>query len=243
MRLVSLTAFLLTVFALLAITPAAQAAFVAPSQWARGTDVRSTYQEWDRFDTPAGPNAPNSPNVPVAAAVAAAPFNTAGVANLVDTSGGSFVTSGGNIYSPTAVVSVDATVPNFDAPTAQWTTVVLQTRTQGTAVDLSTVQLTADSVVYQPIDSALVFTQVLGGFGGTLEDRWFQFVVPGNSASYLIEFNAPSSSMSLDKVSVDTFWTAAQTPIVEPNPVPEPATWLTLLCGGLALLVGRFLRK
>jgi hypothetical protein len=216
-----------------------RAAFVSPTQWQRAVDIRSTYQEWDRFDSPAGPNAPNIPNVPVGASVTAAPFNPVGVANVLDNSGASFVTSGGNIYSPTAVVDVDSTIPNYDAPSANWTTLIVQTRTQGTSIDLNSLQVVADSVAYQPIDSALLFTQVLGGFGGVLEDRWFQFTIPGNSASYLVQFNGAGSSMSLDKLSVDSVWTAAQASIVEPNPVPEPTTWALAICGLACALATR----
>ena len=219
-----------------AVVPSASGAFVAPTQWTRGVDARSTYQEWDRFTDPLGPNAPNSPGVPVGAVVDAAPFNSAGVANVVDSSGASFATSGGNIYSPTAAIDIDATVPNFNAPAALWTTVLLQIRTQGSELNPASVHVVADGTTYTPMDSALLFQQVLGGFGGVLQDRWFQFTIPGNSASYLVEFAGAMESTSLDKVSIDTVWTSAQSPLVESNPVPEPST-LTLLFASLLGLV------
>jgi hypothetical protein len=68
-----------------------------------------------------------------------------------------------------------------------------------------------------------MFSQELGGFGGTLEDRWFQFVVPGNAASYTIEFAGAAESVSLDKLAVDTVWTDAANPLREPNPLGPPS--------------------
>lgn len=214
----------------------AYADFVAPTQWTRGSDPKSTYQGWDIFASPAGPNAPNSPGSPPAAVVDAPPFNPNGAANVFDSSGGSFITSGGNIYSFSVPTDIHVTVPNYAAGAATFTTLILQTRTQGTPMDLSTVSLVAGANTYTPVSSALLFSQTLGGFGGLLEDRWFEFQVPGNAASYAFEFKAEESSMSLDRVAVDTIWTSAAQPVLEPNPVPEPAT-VVLLTLGLAGVV------
>lgn len=226
-----LSTFLLGGFSL------AQAAFVAPASWVRGVDPGSTYQEWDVFTSTTGPNAPNSPGVPPAAVVAAAPFNPNGVADAFDTAGGSFVTGGGNIYSPTAIVDVDVLVPNYAAGAATWTTVLLQTRTQGNSIDPAGVRLSGPGGTLAPVDSALLFVQPLGGFGGNLEDRWFEFIVPGNAASYLLEFAGAASSVSVDKISVDTVWTSAANPLRDPNPVvPEPrAGVLAILAAGVSL--------
>ncbi len=206
----------------------AVAAFVSPSGWTR-SDASSTYQEWDKFSSPAGPNAPNSPNVPAGAVVDAAPFNPNGAANVIDSSGASFVTSGGNIYSPSAIIDIDVQVPNYNAGAALWTTIILQTRTQGSLLDLNSIRIEHNSNTYTPVEQQLMFQQNLGGFGGVLQDRWFEFHLPGNAASYTIQFAGAESSVSLDKVAVDTIWTAAASPINEPQPVPEPA--------GLALAI------
>lgn len=215
-----------------------EAAFSPPTMWARSVDGRSTYQEWDKFVAPAGPNPPNSPNVPLGASVDAAPFNPNGVADVVESSGASFITSGGNIYSPTAVTDFDVSVPNFGAA-ATWTTVLVQLRTQGSLLDVSAVRVTGGGGPYAAVDSALLFSQALGGFGGVLEDRWFEFHLPGNAGAYLVEFHAAESSMSLDKLAIDTVWTSAATPIDEPNPVPEPGAIALLAGGTLAALAWR----
>ena len=70
----------------------AQAAFVVPGF--RG-GANTTYQEWNVFSSTGGPNAPDVAN-----------SNVNGAANVVELSGGAFVTSGGNIYSPTFVTSI-----------------------------------------------------------------------------------------------------------------------------------------
>jgi hypothetical protein len=233
MRVVSFRGLSLAM--LMAMTGVVHAALIAPSSWVRGVDPSSTYQEWDIFNSPAGPNPPNSPGVPAGSTVAAAPFNSNGVANVVETSGASFRTGGGNIYSPSAIVDVDVTVPNFAAAAATWTTVILQTRTQGSSLDVGSVRLTSPAGTVSPADSALLFTQALGGPGGTLEDRWFQFVLPGNAAAYTLEFAGAETSVSLDKVSVDTVWTTAATALQDPNPVPEPAAGTLAFIAGSAI--------
>lgn len=227
----------------LAASPAI-AAFVSPTQWVRSADPRSTYQEWDKFVSSAGPNSPNSPNVPVGAVVDAPPTNPNGTADLIETSGTSFVTGGGNIYSFAAATDFDVTVPNYSEPSASWTTVLVQLSTLGSLLDSASVRVSSGGTTYQPVESALLFSQVLGGFGGVQQDRWFEFHLPGNAASYLVEFNSVESSMSLDRVAVDTAWTSAATPLNAPNPVvPEPGS-VGLALGGIGLLFAhRALRR
>lgn len=184
-----------------------QAAFVAPA-FRGGADT--TYQEWNVFTSSAGPNTPDVAN-----------SNVNGTANVVETSGGSFVTSGGNIYSFSVPTFFTVTVPDFDLGSGYVTNAVVQIRTQGTPVDTT-------SVLFNGVaanSATLLYTEALGGFGGALEDWKFIYTgVLSNLAVDTITFNATGSSLSLDRVSVDTQATA----------VPEAGS---LVLGGLVSVV------
>ena len=214
---------------------AANAAFVTPEQWTRPTSEaeavagRTTYQEWNVFASPGGPNDPDvaewNPNA------GAGP--NAGKANLFDSSGASFVTGGGNIYSPSAALALDADVPSFGLGAEYRTTVLFQVRSLGSELDYDTVRLTyADGGgTSQTIsaDSRRELARVqLGGFGGAQVDTLFAFEVPFSPASFKIEFDGAESSVSLDAVAVDTLTSV----------VPEPGA-LALGFGGAALLMAR----
>ncbi|MBX9654394.1 hypothetical protein K2Y11_12335 [bacterium] len=175
------------VFGLAFSLTSVQAAFVVPGF--RG-EANTTYQEWNIFSSTAGPNAPDVAN-----------SNVNGTANVVELSGGAFVTSGGNIYSPTFVTSFSVTVPDFNLGSGYITNAVIQIRTQGTNVDNSSVLFNGVSAV----SATLLHSEVLGGFGGNLEDWEYVFSnVPSNLSLDTITFHAAGSSMSLDRLSVDT---------------------------------------
>jgi len=165
----------------------AQAAFIVPGF--RG-EANTTYQEWDIFTSFNGANAPD-----------VASSNPNGTASLTELTGSAFVTGGGNIYSPTVATSFTVSIPDFNLGSGYVTNVVIQIRTQGDEVDTS-------SMLFNGVaanSATLLFTQALGGFGGTLEDWEFVFTnVPSNLLVDTITFHAAESSMSLDKFSVDT---------------------------------------
>ena len=192
-----------------------QAAFIPPA-YRGGPDT--TYQEWNVFSTPAGPNAPDVAN-----------SNINGTANISESSGQSFVTSGGNIYSPTAVTFLTVTVPDFNLGSGYVTNAVVQIRTQGTPVDTASVLFNG----FAAESATLLHTEPLGGFGGNLEDWEFVYTgLLGNIAVDTITFHGSGSSMSLDRVSVDTQAVA----------VPEAGS---LVFGGIALatVVGMIRRR
>jgi hypothetical protein len=161
--------------------------------------------------------------------------------DVYDTSGGSFLTGGGNIYSPSLPIDIDVVTPNYNLGPSGWTTVVLQTVTLGTTLDLASVRVTSGGTTRYPIDAALLFTQPLGGFGGVQEDRWFEFHLPGNAESYTFELLASGGSLSFDRVAVDTIWVPGDAPIDEPNPVPEPSS--LVLTGAALFIFGMFVLR
>ncbi len=190
--------------------------FVEPTAWTRGVTANSTYQEWDVFTSTTIDPPLNAPDVG-SYSLPALPA----IHDVSDASGASFLTGGGNIYSFSTPLDVDIVLPNF-ASVGGWTTITLQTVTQGEVMDLDSLRIVLDSVAYTPVDNALLYTVPLGGFGGVQEDRWFEFHLPGNAALYTIEFSAAGSSLSLDKIAVDTAWTSNSTPMDEPSPLVPP---------------------
>ena len=216
--------------ALLGSFHTAQAAFVTPTEWMRpATDAEAqtglaTYQEWNIFSSPGGPNDPDVAEI----------NPNAGVANLIDTSGGSFVTGGGNIYSPGSVISVDADVPSYGLGAGYDTTVLFQLRSLGNEADYDTVRLTYEDGDGTPQTINALSRQelervALGGFGGSQVDSLFVFDVPFSPESFTIEFEAAGTSLSVDRVAVDTLTSV----------VPEPSGAIGLLTGVGALFCRR----
>ena len=87
------------------------------------------------------------------------------------------------------------------------TTVLVQIRTQGNEADAGSIRLNG---VIEPVEITELFRETVGGpFGGALVDFLVRFEVDGNAAAYDVTFAAAASSMSLDRVAVDTFAFAA----------------------------------
>lgn len=208
-----------------ALAVPASAAFVAPQSWDRGVGG-TTYQHWDVF-TATTDQAPDLANI-----------NGNGTAELDELTGGAFVTSGGNIYSPSVPTSFSVTISEADVPSpAHDVTAIVQIKTLGTELDYGSVLLNG----LAPVDSAELSRLALGGFGGEEVESWFLFNVPYASfgdgtpgvEDLTLTFNAAGSSLSLDQLAVDT----AIRPFgfyAEPNPVPEPGSLALLGLGALA---------
>jgi|688.fasta_scaffold00180_65 hypothetical protein len=176
----------------------AMANFIVPGFRGSGN---STYQEWNTFTSALG-----GINVPDVAS-----SNSNGLASLVQAIPGAFVTSGGNIYSPGSQVSFQVAVPDYGLGASFLTTAILQIRTQGTLPDVSGATfngLLADS-------TEMLSETPLGGFGGFLRDWRIQWNdVSGNLAINSIVFSSVETSMSLDRIAVDTIT----------SPIPEPSS-------------------
>lgn len=205
------------------------AAFVTPTNWTRPADAASatatltTYQEWNVFTSPGGPNAPDVANIN--------PNSIApNLANIADSSGASFVTSGGNIYSPTAPIIIEAQVPQYGLTGDFATSVVFQVRTLGSELNYDGVRLNYNDGTGDQSIAALSRQELsrvaLGGFGGSRVETLFVFDVPAAPSSFRFAFQAAEDSVSLDSVAIDTQTVA----------VPEPASVGLLAMVGAALL-------
>lgn len=208
--------------AVIAAASAAPAAFVEPSAWRRpvapaeAAMTRTTYQEWDVFFSSAGPNAPD-----------VAEINPNGVPDAFDAAwqtSGSFVTSGGNLYSFAGVIQPRVQVPLPPSSARTATEVLLQVRTFGALID--TDHLTVNGVpasqlgAYRYEERSRV--EISGGFGGFDVEHAWQFSV---SASELlrIDFAWGVSSSSLDRLAVDTRSMVRRTPVrIEAAIAPGP---------------------
>jgi hypothetical protein len=198
----------------------------APINWSAGA-VNSTAYHWNNFllgGTYPGPLVPDQ-----------ATFNP-GLSNagLTETTGMAFLTSGGNIYSPSFAIAISTTLPNYNfssTPGGDWnTTVFVQTRTIGSEINYAGLTLGwTDGVGPQSVTTAQAFySQELErvpnpGFGGFVVTNIWGFNVPFNPSQFTLNFAGAESSVSLDQLRVDTFAT----------PVPEPSSMMLL--GGAAL--------
>ena len=242
---------LLTVFTLLIAATSAQAVTFTPP-WTRNVDtVNTTFQHWDHFTDLTGPNAPDVVD-----------FNAYGTAGLVET-GPLFstfpppmgeppqkiITSTGNIYSFSRAMQFEVDVPH--GGTGDLTTVLLQTRTQASTLDLDSFMISYDdgsgAQIMSPLADALVHEEtIMSAFGpASVSDRAFLFNVPAVPPTLTFTFNAQTDNMSLDQVMIDTIVTTANEGFVDvvftefETPVPEPASAGLLACGALALLSRR----
>ena len=205
------------------LASSASADFIIPDTitygWERGATPLSTYAEWDVFTSPAGPNTPD-----VGSFVGGTLPATAADFNVVDNNeaSGACITGGGNIYSFGGVVSPQIEFGGFDLGAGYVTTVLLQVRTLGTEIDQSTLLLNGSIAASSVTELDRV---ALGGFGGSQVDTLFEFNLSGNLDSYVINFDALGSSLSLDRVAIDTF-----------TVVPAPGAAALLGLGGLVVV-------
>ncbi len=203
------------------ITHTAAAAFTTPADWVRPTDAASaqagltTYHEWQRFVSPVGPNTPNDGITGDTAATFALDGlwhinpNTGVTPDVYDTSGGSFVTSSGSIYSPMTPIRPVAEIGSYGLTTGV-TYFVVQLRTLGADVvtrDTDTsVALALNGTSVQALDGysyTELFRQPLGGFGGAIVDHRWTFAAP-DDAAFTLAWDVGNSSVSLDAIVIDT---------------------------------------
>lgn len=215
---------LIAVAAVLSSAPVFAVPFTAPS-WATSStplatavDENRTYQQWDIFNSAAGPNSPLTYNIN--------PYTTAAnAANAFDSAApgsGAFVTSGGNIYSPTGIIKPRALVPLAN----------LSGNVENVTVEIS---LGAGSQAITPTDftvngaavstlSNYVFTDNTDAASST-QRYLYTFTIP-DIATLQLDWGWDVTSGSLDAIAIQTQSVAT----------PEPASLALLGIGGAALL-------
>ena len=181
--------------------------------WIASPGAGSLYAEWNFFgdDDPATLLIEDStPDI--------ASFGLGGgTARLGETSGGAFVTSGGNIYSPSVVSAFTVSTPGL----AEAATVLLRVSTLGSLLS-TTATLNGIGATAQETFSATI----TGGFGGAEKDWVWSWTLPAAAASYEFAFESAASSVSLDQTAVFA------------APVPEPGTYAMFGLGLLAVAFG-----
>lgn len=209
--------------------PAAAATFAlsgltglaAPST--RGT-AGTTYYAWDTFTgNPASAGFPNL-TAPINDSTPELGTNP-GLALLVTNNSEDHISSSGNYYSSTGAVNETVTFDTSGVLGTGFTTLILQGVTAfgpfGTALTFSDINGVSPVVV-----------QGLNAAGNS--QFWAKWEIPGNQRSYTgTLLTGPNSFVSLDFLSVDTYWNAAG---YQPDTmaVPEPSVPAVLLLAGAA---------
>lgn len=144
-----------------------------------------------------------------------------GLKQTKENTGGAFLTSGGNIYSPAVATDFTVTLGGYVPTVAGTRVVALRTATLGNELDYASMLLNGlAGTRYETFRE-----NITGGFGGAeVETLWLWTLT--DATSYVFDFNAAASSVSMDQIA------AYVGPI---NAVPEPGTW-ALMAGGLGLV-------
>lgn len=190
-----------------------------PSAWARGTTSGSLYSEWNVFnDDIAGGNIQDtSPEI--------ANFG-GGTYQVAELIGSAFLTSGGNIYSPTTITAFDFTAGNLGGAPTDVRNVYLRIASLG-SFDTT---LNQSFTNFQLNGVAGTYTQLFNtaagpGQGNEVEGLVTWLNVP-NASLFHLNWNSVSSSVSLDQLSLDVGPVA---------PVPLPAAAYFMATGLVGL--------
>lgn len=176
------------------------------------TQVGPHYAEWNAFNDniPGGNIQDNTPDVS---------HIGGGTYQLNETTGSAFITSGGNIYSPSSPTAFTLTAGNLGSGTSN---VFLRVATVGafdTTLNQSLTGFTLNGV--SGAYSQLFNETITGGFGGNEVEGLVSWLGVTHTGSLNIAFHAIGSSVSLDQLSLDV------------APVPLPAA-VYLMGSGLA---------
>ena len=178
--------------ALILLFPLQASSQLITPEW-RGLPL-SNHAEWDIFT--AAKFEPNAPDV------------SGANASITGTTSSAFLTSSGNIYSFQA-----PTFFQLDASSVEGiANVFLQIKALGSSIDLAGAMLIADDAdcnpfAISPTHSMVISEEQLGGERGgigTLYTLQWDLRATPITGDYTILFNATESSLSLDRVSLDT---------------------------------------
>jgi hypothetical protein len=214
--------FLAATILLVTHTAASSAAFLTPNSsapvfedWTRGA-ANSVYAEWDVFTQANGGT--NSPDVGQSGVLGA---------TVVQDNAATFalITSGGNIYSFAGPTSFDVTVPGYGLGAGSNTRIVAQIATQGNPLLPSSLQMTYSNGGSITSPPTALYDRGAITDGAITRNEWLAvWDIPAfNPSSSKIEFAASTSSMSLDKVAVDTYVKVGSFAAL-PTAIPEPTT-------------------
>lgn len=200
-----------------------------PSDWTRGTTPGSHYAEWNLFnDDGAAANIQDtSPEV--------GSFG-GGTYEVAETTGAAFLTSGGNIYSPSAATAFNFTVGNLGGGSGDTHDVSLLISSVG-AFD-TTLNQSFTNFLLNGVAGAYTerFNEAItGGFGGNEVEALISWNDVPTASLFALTWNAVGSSVSLDQLSIDVSPGAS-------SPVPLPAA-AYLMISGLAGIVAMARRK
>ena len=197
---------------------ATQAVWNSANPWGGETPV--SYAEWNVFNS----TNDTAPDVAVTGAT---------TASVQETSGGAFLTGGGNIYSFSGATSFTATLSGSSSGLFD---VYLRIGTMGTLAN-STASLNGVSAT-----SVLQFNEdqgvVMGGATAEQELYWKWSNVTASNL-YTFKFSSTSSSMSLDQLAL----AAVSVPTVTPVPEPEAFSMMALGLGLMAFAAGRSVKR
>lgn len=205
-------------------------------------DPGSSFSGWDNFSLGGGdPNQVPSTYTPDVTGQ----FGTPSLLQL--NSGGSFLTSGGNLYSFAAAQDFTATVNSGGSSGAagdSFTRIVAQFQSLGTELDYESILLSSETGSAGTIAPNLLVETGrtdLGGFGGTEVRHLAVWDLASAQDAFRLDFNAAGSSMSLDQFSLNT--RVQSTPFGSVTAVPEPAGWAGLAAAGIGFAAWRARRR
>ena len=209
--------------------------------WNRG-DAGSTYNGWDFFEAVVPPADPflgfvdSTPDVD----------GQFGATGSISVGMGAIAVGSGNAYSPFAPLSFTSILPTGAG--ASNTRIVAQFQTGGSELDYDSILLSRDSLIAGTIAPTFVMEtgrSTLGGFGGDVVDYLALWDLAESQEEYRIDFEAASSSLSLQEFHVDTF--TSENAFVSPtviSAIPEPSSLAVLgLVSGYAITWRRRRRR
>ncbi|MBK8019436.1 MAG: PEP-CTERM sorting domain-containing protein [Betaproteobacteria bacterium] len=205
-----------------ALGPGSGNGATSATPWIASPAAGSLYAEWNFFN-----DSDSSTPLTIQDAtpdIAAAGLGS-GVAQFAETTGGAFITGGGNVYSPTVATAFTVSLPGVSGATEVW----LRAATLGSLLEASA---TLNGVAAEAQESYSVPIPG-GGFGGDEKEWYWRWTLPTAASSLQFSFASSASSVSLDQVAVYA------------APVPEPGTYAMFGLGlaGLAAFARRCAKR
>jgi len=204
--------------------------------WNRG-DANSTFSGWDVFENViAAVSNPSLAGIPFTDSTPDVPGQFGSPSSLSVGPGWLGVGSG-NVYSPFVALSFSSAVQTGTGG-GDFTRIVAQFRTGGSELDYGSILLSDTLGVAGNVAPSLMIEtgrMPAGGFGGDQVDFLALWDLNSSQEAFRIDFNAASSSLSLQEFHLDTF--TQGTTFLTPTMIPEPSSFaaLGLLTSGMLI--------